>query len=624
MWVHMIRSRRLYEVADIVAGAQLCAARVAQPRGRRMGRALDLMAGRRCPLVLALVVWGAVTAAAGCGRGSGNVDAAAGSDVLISPEAGTDLLLGDTQMPTCAFARTVCDGKNVYACVDKQRAGMVDECKGACSFGRCTTAACASIESAEGVQGCRFYGAQVDNTDADDARPTLLLVSNAGATPATAWVETPAAGGGWGPSPLSETVVVKTGETKRIRISRPLLEVGVNRGGAYRVESDAPVMVVEIVGDDTERTVRSSGGTVLRPLQALGPRYMALTYAGENSLEVARTPGSRDGAGAITIVATAPQTVVHLGVTAVAIAMPGTTLQPRGEGESPAAPFILNDGDVLQVFSIDSAGDLTGSSIDADAAVAVFSGNVFTSYGKPVTGANGGDLVMEQLPPLKSWSASYAGVRLSPQGKCDSFFEGAGAWRVLATDPDLKGNLVTLKAAADVTFEIDGEPPGSTAFVLGHGMARSFKVRGSAVSAPDFELSADRPVLLGQWLDCEPALSWGIDTRFEGSGELPFGVPPGFETEMVVVRTVGKSLLLDGLPLAGDLFRPLAAASLLEVARVPADRLRCPDQWDACAHRLSGQEFGVSWRGVDVVCSYALTVPTRAACALPNATSCPL
>ena len=77
-------------------------------------------------------------------------------------------------------------------------------------------------------------------------------------------------------------------------------DVGLTAAGAYRVETDGPVLAVQIVSDDVERKARSSGGTVLRPAQALGARYLALTYPGESSAAVAaravdRTVPERDG-----------------------------------------------------------------------------------------------------------------------------------------------------------------------------------------------------------------------------------------------------------------------------------------------------------------------------------------
>ena len=568
-------------------------------------------------VVLLLVACGGF-AGAGCGTSNGAPSTGdAGLDDAGGPDGANTLDGRDepgtiiVKEPNCETARTVCRGTRVMACAGRNVAEVIEECAASCSLGRCTSRACADAEIGDAARGCRFYGAQVDNADLDDNRPTMVLVSNAGQSAANVRVETRELQGTW---TLSAAAVVRPGGTERLEISRPLIELGLIAGGGYRVESDAPVMVVEIISDDTDRMSRSSGGTVLRPVQALGWRHLAVTAPARNSPEVARTAGGRNGAGAIAIVATMPDTSVQIAVTAVAMAMPGQTLQPLGPGEPPANTFLLQEGDVLQLFSIESAGDLTGSEISADFPVAVFSGNVFTTYGYAVVDANGGDLIVEQLPPVESWGLDYVGARLAPAGTCDSFFgsdsgSGTAEWRVVASQ---NGTEVTVTPAAGATIEIAGAAAGTTTFGLDRGGSRSFLVRGPN---PDVFVHGSHPILPAQWLDCEPALSWGIDTRVV-QGELAFGMPPGFESELVVVRDRATPVSLDGKALSNNQFRPVGPDDRWQVARI-TDLGRCLDGWDRCEHRLSGA-FGAAWRGMDVVCSYALTVPSRDPCTLPS------
>lgn len=509
----------------------------------------------------------------------------------------------------CETARTVCRGTRVMACAGKDDAEVIEECAVTCSLGRCTSRACADAEIGDAARGCRFYGAQLDNADLDDDRPTMLLVSNAGPTAANVRLETREAGGTW---TISASTVVRSGGTERLEIARPLVDLGLIAGGGFRVESDAPVMVVEIISDDTDRKSRSSGGTVLRPAQALGWHHLAVTAPARNSPEVARTAGGRNGAGAIAIVATMADTPVHIAVTAVAMALPGQTLQPVAPREPAANSFLLQEGDVLQLFSIESDGDLTGSEISADFPVAVFSGNVFTTYGSEVSAANGGDLIVEQLPPVESWGLKYVAARLAPAGACDSFFGGAASWRVVASQ---NGTEVTVTPSAGGTVEIVGAPAGTTKFSLDRGSSRSLLAR----SAADFSVSGTSPILPAQWLDCEPALSWGIDTRLV-QGELAFGMPPGFDSELVVVREGATPVSLDGKLLSNEVFHPVGPGEPWQVAHL-GDLGRCSDAWDRCEHRLSGA-LSAAWRGMDVVCSYALTVPPWNPCTLPSVT-CP-
>jgi hypothetical protein len=289
----------------------------------------------------------------------------------------------------------------------------------------------------------------------------------------------------------------------------------------------------------------------------------------------------------------------------------------------------MKDGDVLQIFSTTPGGDLTGSTITADFPIAVFSGNVFTTYGNDLTGSNGGDLVMEQLPPTASWGLDYVGTRLSPQIGCDPFFgPGVGLWRVIAAGR----TVVTISPAVGVSVDGPNLPTDLTVR-LEPGQSQTFWTRGDITPADldpsspvpaDFVASAvPGAILLAQWLDCEPGLSWGIDARLSG-GEFPFILPPGFEHEVIVVRSVGSPVTFDGRPLDGARFRPVSLDSRYEAARLgPMDLGRCDDALDSCAHNLSGSAFGVTWRGMDVVCSYAVTVPSGDSCALPNAVCAP-
>ena len=105
------------------------------------------------------------------------------------------------------------------------------------------------------------------------------------------------------------------------------------------------------------------------------------------------------------------------------------------------------------------------------------------------------------------------------------------------------------------------------------------------------------------------------------SGNLAFTLPPGFTHELVVVRKKGTEVKFDGVAMV---FASAIEGTAYELARLPAADLGdCRDLLDPCQHSLSGAAFGVSWRGMDAVCSYTLTVPPSYVCALPGM-RCPL
>jgi hypothetical protein len=521
------------------------------------------------------------------------------------------------RLPTCKTERILCVGQEVHACDGDEPGSLLETCNGPkrCNLGRCTSQECVLAERSGGLVGCLFYGVQTDNDDGDDGRKLMLAIGNTGDNDTRVVVSTRETGAGW-VEVASE--MVPGGGTARLQITRPVGHPGVTEGGGFRVESQLPVMVTQIVADDTDRMSRSSGGTVLRPRQALGNGHLAIAFAAHDTAEVARTPGSRGGAGAISIVATSDGTEVRVKLAAPTW-VDGSTILDK---TSPEHRVVLQEGDVLQMFAATPAGDLTGTAIQSTAPVAVFTGNVFTTYGYVATGFNGGDLAVEQLPPTASWGREYAGAWLSPQKGCDPFFGPAtGLWRVVAAEDN---TTVTLSPAPGVTLDLP-----SLTFRLGRGQSLQFLARGrpgvqtggAVAVAGDFVARANLPILLGQWLDCEPGLALGMDLRL-GSGPLTFVLPPAFENDIVLVRRKGAHLTFDDRDMASERFAPmeLSTGTMLEVTRLlPSEIGPCADLIDPCRHRIDGEDYAMTWRGMDVVCSYALTVPTSNPCALPGA-----
>jgi hypothetical protein len=530
--------------------------------------------------------------------------------------------------PNCRSARAVCDGSRVRACIGDRPGDILEICQDACSLGRCTTSTCKFAEAENGTSGCRFYGVQSDNIDSDDGKNTMLILTNAGQTVAGARLQFRTPGGTWARLITKETMNDPMGETDedqtkpwievpaqgglRLTFNRPVVGPGVGLAAAYRVESDAPLFAVQVVSDDEDRSAHSSAGTVLRPAQALGFRHLAVTAPAEATENVLRTPGGRGGAAAITVIATTSATHVHVAPTAPAVVRAGGELDPA----LTAFDVPMDEGDVLQIFSATPGGDLTGTAIDADAPVAVFSGNVYTTYGYAVTAFNGGDMVQEQLPPTSSWGNQYVGAHLSSQAGCDPLFgAGAGMWRIVAADND---TTVELFAAPGGLIE-GANLPANLKFKLQLGEARTVFSRPGEGQSPasDLLVNASKPILLAQWLDCEPGLSWGIDTRLMRD-PLVVRFPPGFDHEVVIVRKRDSEVRFQGKPLPDDAFKVRFDAGF-QLARLSSvDLERCSDELDGCVHTFSGSDFGITWRGMDVVCSYAVVVPPGDKCALPN------
>ncbi|HEY4187145.1 MAG TPA: IgGFc-binding protein [Polyangia bacterium] len=525
---------------------------------------------------------------------------------------------GSGPPPTCQSASTVCNGGAVYECDLGQMGGPIETCSDACSGGRCVSQACAQAEAGDALRGCRFYAVQIDNIDSEDGKSMMLLLTNASSSSPAYVVVEARSPTGWD---QVASDFVPAGGAARFAVTRPVRDAGHILEAALRITSDNPVLAVQLISDDTDRLSNSSSGTVLLPAQALGTAHRALTFAEKETTAVTSTVGARNGAGVITIVGTIDGTHVTLIPTALTVVAAGMPPWPA----MVAFPVTLDEGDVLQVFSSGPGADLSGSTIDSDRPVAVFSGNVFTTYGADLTGFNGGDMAIEQMPPTSNWAREYVGARLAPQNGCDSFFGlGRGSWQIVASDQD---TMVTLSPSPGTEFAQGlSTSSGMIQLHLKAGESLRFSTFPDPNLAPgadaptgDFVLKASPPVLLAQWLDCSPGLSLGVDTRFF-QDDLLFALPANFEHQAVIVRRLGVPVQLDGESVPTKMFFPASTGQDYEVARLTDSQLGpCLDTSvpDMCQHHLSGAAMGLSLRGMDISCSYSLTIPPAPICVLP-------
>ncbi|HEY2899046.1 MAG TPA: IgGFc-binding protein [Polyangia bacterium] len=535
---------------------------------------------RRASLVVAasMVLFTVAVAAFGC----------ASADI-VSPDDGAALDSDGSLPPQPCTTTTVCDGQTVRACSQGVPGTVVQICDDtqACSAGRCTTLSCAAAERGQSLAGCLIYGALVDNTDRDDALSSLVIVVNPGNTDTDAQLLVRDDTGQWN---NIETVHVPALGAGRFDVPSQHVEgVGVGQALAFRLQSDQPLTAMLIESDDRTEMSQSTGGTMLLPSQALGNEYMVMTYPQRLLPELSATAGSHDGAGEITVIGTVDGTNVTVHLSSTASLAAGGGLSAAGPGGSVAV--MLDDGDVLQLHSEDEGTDLSGSEVLSDNPVVVLSGNIFTSYGRSGPGINSPDLALEAMWPVRSWTESYVAARLGPQkDTCDSIFGGASSlWRILAARDDTH---VTFDAPLGLA---GGLPAGE--LVLAQGEVREILV----TSAGSFVIHGSKPILATQGMDCEGTLSAAVpvDTLWH---DYRFALPANFDHELMVVRHDPMPVLLDGVPIAESLFQP--AGGIFEAARVAIPP--CVGLPSNCLHDLTGT-FGLTLRGMDVLCGYALT-----------------
>jgi IgGFc binding protein len=517
-----------------------------------------------------------------------------------------DASAGPDSSPGMCTVATVCDGKGtVRACRAGRPAEVVDTCDAgrACNRGRCTSQACAATEQGSlSFLGCVFFTLPVDNVMFDDVNTTTsVLVTNPGQAVATVVLEQrDPSGVGW--TTVLVQAVAPTQSARLVLPGRGLDGGGYGKQAALRLTSDAPISAVHIQSDDALENATSSGGTMLLPDYALGIHYMAITYPQVNTQRVMDTPGARAGAGQVIIVGTQDNTRVTFQVSAHASLGLAGGAPPRGPGGS--FDIVLEEGDIYQIFSINDGDDLTGSEITSDLPVAVFSGNISTSYGRANAGINTPDMAHEQLLPMSAWGSSFVAAQLPPEANaCDGLLgrPDASLWRIVA------GRDQTV-VSFDRPAAVVGTP--DTPITLARG-----EVREMVVSGGSFLVTASGPIQAMQGMDCEPTMSPAVATAPQLT-DLRFAVLPNFDQLAAVVRPVGMPVKLDEDLIPDASFSP--AGNGFEVAQVHLDP--CPHAMGVCTHHLAGK-FGMTLRGMDVVCSYALTASTFP-CADPESGTC--
>jgi hypothetical protein len=465
-----------------------------------------------------------------------------------------------------------------------------------CSFGRCTSMTCSVSEmNHKGVSGCLFYTLQPDNVTADENATTSFLVANPGVYAANVTLEvaqSKSSGGGWTPMQQKR---VSAGASVRLPISgMQVTAVGISEKAALRISSDQPVTVAQIESDDVDSVSTSSGGTMVLPLQSLGGLYRAVTYAQKATDDVQATAGSRGGGARLIVVGTKDGTDV------IFTPMGTVTNGPNGMTFPAGVPykFTLDDGDVFQIYSGAEGEDLSGAVVSAvSSAVAVFSGNISTTYGSTSIGVNSADMAHEQMPPLQSWSKSWVAAAMTPQSSigCTSFFgmNGASVWRV-----------VSAQDGTDVTVAAPGLPAGTQRLDAGEVQ--------TIVAVGSFTVTSNNPILVTQGIDCEPSLSLAVAvdaTTFLNS--LPIAVPPSFDLQLAIVRKAGTEVDIDETAVPDGKFQ--SVGNRFEVAVIPLDACVPTDGSGVCTHLIESTiGFAVSLRGMDVGSSFALTVPQLA------------
>ena len=168
-------------------------------------------------------------------------------------------------------------------------------------------------------------------------------------------------------------------------------------GVAFRIDSDVPVAAYQFNPSGNVVEVYSNDASLLLPEQSLGQDYTATTADAIMLAMSADDPAPVNAGAFVSIVAIADDTHVQLAPTA--------NLVPQAFDE-----IVLDRGQVATVLSDalgEAYGNLSGTRVHADAAIAVFGGNVATAIPADIDTCCA-DHLEHQLLPDTAWGTSYA------------------------------------------------------------------------------------------------------------------------------------------------------------------------------------------------------------------------
>jgi hypothetical protein len=345
-------------------------------------------------------------------------------------------------------------------------------------------------------------------------------------------------------------------------------------GMAVHITSDSEVAVYGM-----NHKTFSSDAFMALPTDVLGTEYRAMCY-----------PTSQAGSGG-------QQTPGEMLIAGVYDST-HVTITPRAKtnaGRQAGIPFtiILNSGDVYMVQGDenDNSNDITGSLIESDQAIAVFSGHKRAAIPSDATNIDGTpsrDHLIEQLPPVSAWGDSALVVPYTT-----------------AERPDL---VRVVSAEDNNTISVNG----AFAAKLNAGDFYEIKAITGVTS-----INATNPILVGQFMHT----SWGANMNRQhpayGDPALALVFPvEQFTTSYTIVSVVNpqaftgnfvnivvdasgvSTMTLDGAPIPASSFKTIAGSNYVYA------QIAVPQG----THNLKGTKpFGTTVYALGNVDSYAYT-----------------
>lgn len=431
---------------------------------------------------------------------------------------------------------------------------------------------CDELGTTETTVGCTFYAVDLDQAQIFEGQQFAVVVSNVqGAAVAEVIVEAREAGA-WvtvaGPVDVPAMSLHTFELDNRVQTGS-----GIKAGGAYRVTASIPIIAYQF--NPLVMGWWSSDASLLYPVEAWDTLVDVVHW------------GAGAGLGYTTVVAAHDGTVVTV----------RPTVNTTGAGGVPpgvaggAFDVVLDEGDVAQIAVAAEHASLTGTRIESDHPIAVFTGHecAFVPADKYAC-----DHLEEQMAGLRLWGKTFVAARVPPRIPENP---ETSLWQIYASEDD---TTVVLEAPAGAT----GLPAGPLS--LDRGELIEFYTAGNIAAPGDFYIEADRPIAVFNYMTGyenmdgapqigDPAmLQLGPVEQFLDRYVLL--VPSQWSWDfLVITRPEGEGVEVDGVPVDEGLF--FDAGGGFEVARVSVE--------DG-VHEVSGSApISVAVVGYDTADSYA-------------------
>jgi hypothetical protein len=485
----------------------------------------------------------------------------------------------------CLPAAITCDGQSVLRCDDAGQAfAKTETCEVAkgfsCQGGQCVNL-CTQADNQRSNVGCEYWGVDLDNAVVSPslnaaAQQYAIVVSNVEADiPAQVTVEEDDASPGE-PAKL-RVVATATVAPRNLEIFKlGPREVDGSPDGtfdtgtgtaltrhAYRLTSNVPIVAFQFNPLENVN-VFSNDASLLLPVAALGSQGgRAYVVAGwPQTIAVSENPRQNFGQNLrafLTIVGVRPDTHVHLKT--MARVVPGGPL-PHGLAVGDAADFTLQPFEALNLETGDFNADFTGSLVDADAPVVLFSGSeasdapFFNDLANRFCCA---DHLESQAIPMRATGKHYVLARMPNRTRA---VIAAGAVLGPVDEPEYYRVVAAHVGTTHVTTNL---PPPDDAFDMSDEGASV-----TIIAHQDFVLDATQAVVIGDVQASQEAA--GIQRGLPGGDPSLSFVPPTEQWRSDYVLLTPDKYSFDFLVIAA----PRDAHVFLD--RQPVDEKLCEAQ----------------------------------------------